>query len=85
MAVNLGLLFHLTDVAEATFLRCMTTNNKNPEHPDYKCTFNYEFLDDTYSSWSEHGSSEGSGSGERERERERERETERERQRERDE
>nr|XP_022289771.1 transient receptor potential cation channel subfamily A member 1 homolog isoform X2 [Crassostrea virginica] len=57
------LIKKMPDVAEATFLRCMTTNNRNPEHPDYKCTFNYEFLDDTYSSWSEHGSSEGSGSG----------------------
>ncbi|XP_061171192.1 transient receptor potential cation channel subfamily A member 1 homolog isoform X1 [Saccostrea echinata] len=57
------LIKKMPDVAEEAFLRCMTTNNKNPEHPDYKCTFNYEFLDDTYSNWTEGGTSEGSGSG----------------------
>lgn len=57
------LIKKMPDVAEAAFLRCMTTNHKNPEYPDYKCTFNYEFLDDTYSNWTEQGSSEGSASG----------------------
>ncbi|XP_048765666.1 transient receptor potential cation channel subfamily A member 1 homolog isoform X3 [Ostrea edulis] len=57
------LIKKMPDVAESAFLRCMTTNNRNPEHPDYKCTFNYEFLDDTYSNWTEGGTSDGSGSG----------------------
>lgn len=41
----------LTDVAERVFQRCVTANITNPDHPDYKITFNYEFLDDVYSNW----------------------------------
>ncbi|KAK3088028.1 hypothetical protein FSP39_013681 [Pinctada imbricata] len=46
-----------TEVAEQVFLKCMTANQKNPEHVDYKVVFNYEYLDDTYTDWSERGSS----------------------------
>lgn len=42
----------------------MTSNGKNPEHPEYEVVFNYEFLDDVYSTWAEKGASEvGSSSG----------------------
>ena len=55
---------NFTDVAETVFLKCMTANQRNPEHKEYKVTFNYEFLDDTYSYWGERGSSDpGSGTG----------------------
>ena len=53
-------------MAELVFNRCMVDNKKYTEHPDYKVTFNYEFLDDAYSirTWKETGPSEiGSGSG----------------------
>ena len=54
----------ITDVAEQVFLKCMTANQRDPEHFDYKVVFNYEFLDDTYSDWGEKGSSEvGSSTG----------------------
>ncbi|KAK3103049.1 hypothetical protein FSP39_016076 [Pinctada imbricata] len=58
------LIKKMPDVAEHVFLKCMQANHRNPEHRDYKVTFNYEFLDDTYSDWSEAGRSDpGSGTG----------------------
>ena len=44
-------LFHL-DVAERVFDRCLSYGQEtNPERQQYKITFNYEFLDDTYMPW----------------------------------
>ncbi|XP_033741695.1 transient receptor potential cation channel subfamily A member 1 homolog [Pecten maximus] len=58
------LIKKMPDVAEAVFNKCMTDNKKSFEHPDYKVTFNYEFLDDVYSlaTWRETGPSESGGS-----------------------
>ena len=46
-------------------MKCTTANYANPEHPKYKITFNYEFLDDMYSNWRDGsgGSDSGSTSG----------------------
>lgn len=60
------LIKKMPDVAETVFNKCMTDNKKSFEHPDYKVTFNWEFLDDVYSlgTWREAGPSDaGSGSG----------------------
>ena len=45
--------FLLTDVAEKVFNNCTSQNMTNADHPNYKITFNYEFLDDQYSTWTE--------------------------------
>lgn len=46
----------LSDVAERVFDRCLSYGaEKNPERLDYEITFNYEFLDDSYSKWIREG------------------------------
>ncbi|KAL5009533.1 hypothetical protein ScPMuIL_011838 [Solemya velum] len=58
------LIKRMPDSAEKVFTKCMTDNKKMQEHQDYQITFNYEFLDDLYSNWTEQGASDsGSGSG----------------------
>ncbi|XP_064627394.1 transient receptor potential cation channel subfamily A member 1 homolog isoform X2 [Lineus longissimus] len=47
------LIRKMPDVAEVVFMKCTTANYANPEHPKYKITFNYEFLDDMYAAWHE--------------------------------
>ena len=43
----------MPDVAEKVFNNCTTSNTNNTDQPNYEITFNYEFLDDMYSSWRE--------------------------------
>ncbi|XP_074658298.1 transient receptor potential cation channel subfamily A member 1 homolog isoform X1 [Tubulanus polymorphus] len=47
------LIKKMPDVAEKVFMKCTSSNSMNAEHPKYKITFNYEFLDDMYSYWKE--------------------------------
>ena len=45
------LIKKMPEVAEKVFNQCTTANTTNPDNPNYKITFNYEFLDDMYSNW----------------------------------
>jgi len=44
-----------SDVAEAVFDRCMTTEGNDPDHEDYSISFDFELLDDVYADWKEAG------------------------------
>ena len=44
-------IISLADVAEAVFNRCVEDNALPLDHPDYKVTLNYEFLEDIYVDW----------------------------------
>ena len=47
--LNVG--FFLPDVAEAVFNKCVEDNSFPIDHPDYKVSLNYEFLEDIYVDW----------------------------------
>ncbi|CAD5117061.1 DgyrCDS5882 [Dimorphilus gyrociliatus] len=46
------LIRKMPEVAEKVFSKCVEKNG-NPESPEYSLTFNWEYLDDMYSRWSE--------------------------------
>lgn len=50
------LIRKMPEVAEKVFSKCVEKNG-NPENPNYSLTFNWEYLDDMYSRWSENSAS----------------------------
>ncbi|XP_065649232.1 transient receptor potential cation channel subfamily A member 1 homolog isoform X2 [Hydra vulgaris] len=45
------LIQKLPDVAEQVFNQCILDNGLPPEHPQFKITCSYEFLEDTFTPW----------------------------------
>ncbi|XP_071957076.1 transient receptor potential cation channel subfamily A member 1-like isoform X2 [Antedon mediterranea] len=45
------LIKRMPEVAELVFSKCSISNDKPPEHPDYRIDFDYEFLDDMFFHW----------------------------------
>ena len=44
-------LAYLLDVAELVFNKCLIGNGLPSDHPKYKVTCNYEFLEDLFTPW----------------------------------